>query len=98
MLNQASSLFERLIPTTLLALACQVLLLLLVVAFTTFFVSNASYTSILSNNKDNVRKVAVMPYWLPYFGHLSLVFDRTSKLQHGRCVWHGKSCLLRNES
>ena len=93
MSNQASSLFERLIPTTLLALACQVLLLLLVLAFTTFFISKASYTSTLSDQKDKVRKVPVLPYWLPYFGHLSLVFDRTSKLQHGRCVWHDKSAL-----
>lgn len=93
MLNLASSLFERLVPTTLLALACQVLLLLLVLAFTTYVISNASYTSTLSSQKDKVRKVPVIPYWLPYFGHLSLLFDRTSKLQHGRCVWHGNSDL-----
>ena len=90
---QASSVFEKLMPTTLLALACQLFLLLLVLAFTTFLTSNASYASSLSNHKGNARKVAIIPYWLPYFGHLSLLLDRTSKLQHGRWVWHGNSCL-----
>ena len=93
MSNQASSVFEKLIPTTLLVLACQLLLLLLVIAFSTFLISNASHASNLSNHKDKARKVAIIPYWLPYFGHLSLLLDRTSKLQHGRCVWHGNSCL-----
>ena len=90
---QAFSVFEKLIPTTLLALACQLFLLLLVVAFTTFLISNASYASSLSNHKDKARKVAIIPYWLPYFGHLSLLVGGSSKLQHGRCVWHGNSCL-----
>ena len=93
MSNQAFSVFEKLIPTSLLTLACQLLLLLFVVAFTTFLISNASYASDLSNHKGKARKVAIIPYWLPYFGHLSLLLDRTSKLQHGRCVWHGNSCL-----
>ena len=93
MSNQAFSAFEKLIPTTVFALACQLLLLLIVIAFTTFFLSNASYASSSSNRKDKPRKVAIIPYWLPYFGNLSLLLDRTSKLQHARCVWHGNSCL-----
>lgn len=93
MSNQAFSVFGKLIPTTLLALACQLLLLLLVIAFSTFLISNASYVSNLSNHKDKARKVAIIPYWIPYFGHLSLLLDRTSKLQYGRCVWHSNSCL-----
>ena len=93
MSNQAFSMSEKLIPTTLPALACQLLLLLLVVAFSTLLISNAFYASNLSEHKGKARKVAILPYWFPYFGHLSLLFDRTSKLQHGRCVWHGNSGL-----
>ena len=93
MSNQAFSMFEKMIPATLLAFACQILVLLLVVALTTFLISNALYVSHLAEHKSKARKVGIIPYWFPYFGHLSLLFDRTSKLQHGRCVWHGNSCL-----
>ena len=95
MSNQASSVFGKLIPTTLFALACQLLLLLLVIAFTTFLISNAFYVSNLSDHKDRARKVAMLPYWIPYLGHLSLLLNRTSKLQYGRCVWQGNSSLLK---
>lgn len=77
---------ERMSPTTVIL---QLFILLAVVACSTRFISGRRYTSDMSPNRSNgdARKVATLPYWFPYFGHLlPLTINPDSFLQKCWCV------------
>ena len=69
MLAKLGPVLENVSPTTAI---CQLFILLAAIACSTRFISGRSYKSDLSRNGNNEhgRKVATLPYWFPYFGHL----------------------------
>ena len=84
-------LLDSVSPTTV---TLQLVVILTVIACSTRFISGKNYTSDLSSNDNNrpVRKVAIIPYWFPYLGHmLPFIINHDRFLQDS---WYVKDRLV----
>ena len=75
--------------TSSITITLQLSILLAVIACSTRFISGRNYASDLSRNgtSGDGRKVATLPYWFPYLGHLlPLTINPDRFLQKCWCV------------
>lgn len=68
------------------SIVIQVLILIVVIACSTRFISGWNYSSEVSID-ESTRRPAMIPYWVPYLGHLiPLTVNPSHFLQKCRCV------------
>lgn len=92
MLTLLLSVLESMSPT---AIALQLCILLAVIACSTRFISGRNYYNSDSSRDgptENGRKVATLPYWFPYFGHLLPLTINPDRFRQ-RC-WCVCECLF----